>query len=67
MPVDEATTMKMHSKVRWGNVEEVEALLKIEGTAGCEVSEEVEGCGGRIFVTWETGVGKWGTGGLGGI
>ena len=47
MPVDEATTMKMHSKVRWGNVAEVEGLLKIEGTADCQVSEEAEGGGGR--------------------
>ena len=37
MAVDEATTMKMHSKVRWGNVEEVEALLKIDGAANCQV------------------------------
>jgi hypothetical protein len=37
MPVDEATTMKMHSKVRWGNTEEVEGLLKIAGTADCQV------------------------------
>ena len=37
MPVDEATTLKMHSKVRWGNAEEVAALLKIAGTADCLV------------------------------
>ena len=35
--VDEATVMKMHSKVRWGNVEEVETLLAIAGTKDCQV------------------------------
>ena len=37
---DEATTMKMHSKVRWGNTDEVEGLLKIKGTADCQVRSE---------------------------
>jgi hypothetical protein len=34
----DATTMKMHSKVRWGNVDEVATLLKTKGTAECQVS-----------------------------
>ena len=37
--VDEATIMKMHSKVRWGNVEEVEQLLAIAGTKDCQVQQ----------------------------
>jgi len=36
---DEATTMKMHSKVRWGAVEEVQELLKTAGTADCQVRQ----------------------------
>eukprot|EP01045_Picozoa_sp_COSAG04_P031371 COSAG04_NODE_5781_length_1494_cov_4.030824_2_plen_51_part_00 len=36
---DEATTMKMHSKVRWGAVEEVQELLKTAGTADYQVRQ----------------------------
>ena len=34
---DEATTTKMHSKVRWGKVGEVGELLKLSGAADCKV------------------------------
>ena len=53
MPVDEATTLKMHSKVRWGNTDEVVALLKIPGTADCQVR-------GALCVTHNRSTGRAG-------
>ena len=34
---DEANGMKLHSKVRWGNLEEVKELLKISGAVNFQV------------------------------